>query len=57
VFAPAALAPKFSKLSPAQNVKQLFSLGGVSRLLKSLVPLAVILYLTVVIVVAEWPAI
>jgi flagellar biosynthetic protein FlhB len=57
VFSAKGLAPKFGKLNPAQNVKQLFSLSGVSRLLKSLVPLTVILYLTFVIVVAEWPAI
>jgi len=57
VFAPAAISPKFSKLSPAQNVKQLFSLSGVSRLLKSLVPLAAILYFTFIIIVGEWPAI
>src|SRR5450755_3003046 len=38
VFAPQAIAPKLAKLNPAQNVKQLFSLGGYSRLLKSLVP-------------------
>src|SRR6266849_10197037 len=31
VFSAKPFAPKFSKLSPGQNVKQLFSLAGVSR--------------------------
>lgn len=57
VFAPAAIAPKFTKLSPAQNVKQLFSLGGYSRLLKSLVPLSVVVYLTFIIITADWSSI
>lgn len=57
VFAPQAIAPKLAKLNPAQNVKQLFSLGGYSRLLKSLVPLAVVVYLTFIIITAEWPSI
>ena len=54
VFAPAALSPKWARLSPAQNVKQLFSLAGWSRLLKSLLPTAVIAYLAVGIIAREW---
>jgi flagellar biosynthetic protein FlhB len=57
VFAPAAIAPKITKLSPAQNIKQLFSLGGYSRLLKSLVPLIVVAYITFLIITSDWSAI
>lgn len=57
VFAPAAIAPKFSKLNPVQNMKQIFSLGGYSRLLKSLLPLAAVVYLTFIIITSDWSAI
>lgn len=57
VFAPVAIAPKFTKLSPAQNVKQLFSIGGYSRLLKSLVPLTIVVYITFLIITSDWSAI
>lgn len=45
VFASGALAPDFSRLNPANNVRQLFSVAGLSRVLRSLIPSAVILYL------------
>jgi len=57
VFAPAAIAPKFTKLSPAQNMKQIFSLSGYSRLLKSLIPLSAVAYLTFLIVNDRWQTI
>ena len=44
-FAPEALTPNASRLNPANNLKQLFSLAGISRVLRSLVPTSVILYL------------
>src|SRR5882672_3816761 len=47
VFAPEALAPKIGRLSPAQKLGQIFSLTGLSGLLKSLLPFAAIAYLGV----------
>jgi flagellar biosynthetic protein FlhB len=45
VFAPEALIPKIERLSPAQKLGQIFSLTGLSGLLKSLLPFAAIGYL------------
>jgi flagellar biosynthetic protein FlhB len=45
VFASQALKPDIGRLNPANNLRQLFSLSGLSRILKSLVPTAIILYL------------
>jgi len=44
-FAAEALSPNFNRLNPANNLQQLFSLAGISRVLRSLVPTSVILYL------------
>ena len=44
VFAPEALVPKVERLSPAQKLRQIFSLTGLSGLLKSLLPFAAICY-------------
>jgi flagellar biosynthetic protein FlhB len=54
VFAPSALQPNFSRMSPASRVEQLFSLPSVGRLLKSLLPGAAIVYLAVAIMTREW---
>jgi flagellar biosynthesis protein FlhB len=54
VFAPASLQPDLSRLSPAKRLEQLFSLPSVGRLLKSLLPGAAIVYLTVAILAREW---
>lgn len=54
VFAPTALTPNWSRLDPASHVSQLFSLGSLSRLLKSLLPTAVVVYFAVAIVVRDW---
>lgn len=40
-----ALSPKWQRFNPAQNVKQMFSFSTLSRVLRSLLPTAVILYL------------
>lgn len=53
-FAPAALAPKLSRLSPASRVGQLFSLSAVSHLLKALLPTAVIIYLAIGLLTRDW---
>ena len=54
VFAPEALAPNFSRLNPVTRFTQLFSLAGLSRLLKSLLPAAVVVYLAVGVLVRDW---
>src|SRR5947199_5171125 len=45
VFAPEALVPNVQRLSPAQKLGQIFSLTGLSGMLKSLLPFAAIGYL------------
>src|SRR6266851_4369706 len=47
VFAPSALAPNWKRLDPVSHVEQLFSLAAVSRLLKSLLPTAVVVYFAI----------
>jgi flagellar biosynthesis protein FlhB len=54
VFAPAALTPNLSRLSPASRMGQLFSLSAVSHLLKALLPTAVIAYLAVSLIARDW---
>jgi flagellar biosynthetic protein FlhB len=47
VFAPTALAPNWKRLDPVSHIEQLFSLAALSRLLKSLLPTAVVVYFAV----------
>jgi len=54
VFSPSALAFNPSRLSPASRLHQLFSMTAVSRMLKSLVPVAAVVYLTVVVLARDW---
>lgn len=54
VFAPSALAPSLNRLNPASRLEQLFSLGALSRMLKSLLPTAVIAYLAIGLLVRDW---
>ena len=51
------LVPKLSRLSPATNLKGLFSIAGLGRMLKSLVPAAAILFVAVVMARRDWTAI
>ena len=57
VFAGEALAPDWNRLNPSRNVQQLFSLAGFSRILRSLLPFAVILYLALRLIRNDAPAI
>jgi flagellar biosynthesis protein FlhB len=57
VFAPEALIPKVERLSPAQKLGQIFSLTGLSGLLKSLLPFAAIGYVGFATVRDHWIAI
>src|SRR5208282_1445167 len=54
VFAPAALSPSLNRLNPASRLEQLFSLNAVSRMLKSLLPTAVIVYLAISQLARDW---
>ena len=54
VFAPAALQPTFSRLSPAARMGQLFSLPAAGRMLKSLLPVAAMISLAVALLARDW---
>jgi flagellar biosynthesis protein FlhB len=54
VFAPAALTPKLNRLSPVSRLGQLLLFSAVSRLLKSLLPAAAIVYLAVIVLARDW---
>jgi flagellar biosynthetic protein FlhB len=54
VVAPSALAPNWSRLNPTAHVEQLFSLSALSRLLKSLLPSVVVIYLAVGMLARDW---
>ncbi len=54
VFSPEALQPKWERLNPVANLSNLFSMAGLSRMLKSLVPVAVILFLAIGIAQRDW---
>jgi flagellar biosynthesis protein FlhB len=54
VFAPSALTPSLNRLNPASRIAQLFSLSAVSRMLKSLLPTAAIVYLAVGLLARDW---
>ena len=57
VIATEALTPDWSRLNPANNVKQLFSIAGLGRVLKSLLPSGAILYLALRIILRDAPMI
>jgi flagellar biosynthetic protein FlhB len=54
VFAPEALSPKFERISPAAKLKQMFSLVGLSGMLKSLLPFTAIAYIGVSVLQRHW---
>jgi flagellar biosynthetic protein FlhB len=54
VFAPKLLAPNWKRLDPVSHVQQLFSLAALSRLLKSLLPTAVVVYFAVGVLVRDF---
>jgi flagellar biosynthetic protein FlhB len=45
VLAPEALSPNLERFNPARNIQQMFSLAGISRILRSLIPTTIILAL------------
>jgi len=54
IFAPEALSPKFERFSPAAKLQQMFSLTGLSGLLKSLLPVAAIAYIGAAVLRQHW---
>lgn len=54
VFSPEGLTPKLERVSPAKKLKQMFSLTGLSGLLKSLLPFAAMLYLGIGVFRQHW---
>jgi len=54
VIAPTSLAPSWSRLNPLTRLQQLFSIHSISRLLKSLMPVAAIIYIGAATVTREW---
>ncbi len=54
VFAPESLAFNFSRLSPASKMGQIFSLAGLSNILKSLLPFAAIAWIGVASIHTHW---
>jgi flagellar biosynthesis protein FlhB len=57
VFAPEALAFKPERFSPANKLKQMFSLTGLSGILKSLIPFAVIAWIGIATVEKNWQSV
>jgi flagellar biosynthesis protein FlhB len=56
-LAPDALTPDWQRLNPARNLQSLFSFAGLSRILKSLLPAAVIVYLALRMILNQAPMI
>ncbi|HTV59225.1 MAG TPA: EscU/YscU/HrcU family type III secretion system export apparatus switch protein [Verrucomicrobiae bacterium] len=54
VIAPEALQPKFDRLNPINNISRIFSVAGLSPMLKSLLPAAALIYLAFAILHREW---
>ena len=54
VLSPLALSPNLSRLNPASNLSRIFSVSGLSPLLKSLIPVSIIAYLALALVMRDW---
>ncbi len=54
VFAGEALVPKFERLGPANRLKQMFSVAGLSAPAKSMIPFSILLYLGSSVLVRDW---
>jgi flagellar biosynthetic protein FlhB len=57
VFAPEALAFNFGRMSPAAKLQSMFSLTGLSGLLKSLLPFAAMIYVCSAVLTSHWTTI
>jgi flagellar biosynthetic protein FlhB len=54
VIAPKALVPKIERMSPAQKLSSMFSLTGLSGMLKSLLPFAAVGYFGISALMGHW---
>jgi len=54
VFNVGAISPKLGRLNPISNIGNLFSLGGLNRLMKSLFPATLMLYVSYAIARRDW---
>jgi len=54
IFTPRAFMPKLTRFNPANNISRLFSLGGLSNILKSLIPMGFVIYLCTAIIRRDW---
>jgi flagellar biosynthesis protein FlhB len=54
VIAPEAFEPKWDRFNPAGSLSRIFSVGGLSPLLKSLIPVAFLLYMAIAILRRDW---
>lgn len=54
VLSPLALEPNWSRLNPVNNMSRIFSIAGLTPLLKSLIPLGFLVYLSYTIMTREW---
>ncbi|MGH9756400.1 MAG: EscU/YscU/HrcU family type III secretion system export apparatus switch protein [Candidatus Acidiferrales bacterium] len=54
VLAPEALQPDLERFNPVKNISRIFSVAGLSPMLKSFLPAAALIYLAVAIVSREW---
>jgi flagellar biosynthetic protein FlhB len=55
-IAPAALEPKFDRFNPAKRIGQIFSIAGLTNLMKSLLPFGAIAWIAVNCIEAHWGA-
>jgi flagellar biosynthetic protein FlhB len=55
VFAPEAFTPNFNRLNPVTNLGAIFSISGLSRLLRSLIPGSGIVYIAYSLIHREMP--
>lgn len=54
VFAPEAFQPNWERFNPGSNISRLFSVAGLSPMLKSLIPASALVYVAATIVLREW---
>jgi len=54
VFSAEQLTLKWERLNPASNFQKLFSLAGLSNLLKALIPMSVIAYIALSVISRDW---
>jgi len=57
VFSTEALSPNWSRMNPVNNLQQMLSLAGLSRILRSLLPSGVIFYLALRVILQSAPLI